>query len=191
MQLPRLTDVGDTFAAEVASCMPEGSMVTFTFVGYPGATLAFSRINVDAKLMEMGFYDKPTRDTPPDGVILYADVAGEWLRFTRTAGTRGGVGWRIVKANPEPKAPTPAPEPPKAPAARPESAAPAPRAPAPSRAESESPEGKRENIRAAYSRELTYVLAGPAKIAKKAKADFDVNAAVSVMLIEMAKRGCL
>lgn len=197
-QLPRLTEIGDTFAAVVASCLPVEDKAHFTFVGYDGA-LTFSRINVDAKLMDMGFYDKPTRNSDPDGVILYADVAGETLRFTRVAGTRGGIGWRIEKVAPvaPPVAPPvaakapPAPEPPERVVTLPRDGT-ARVVQAGERIQVDAtPEAKRENIRAAYERELAYVLAGPYKLAKKAKAGFDVAAATSTILIEMAKRGCL
>ncbi len=189
---PKLTDVGDTATLTITSCVPQttpkGEAVVFSFEGHDD-TLMLPRLGVDGALMRLGFYDKPTRGEDGDGIVRYDDVKGERLVFSRTAPKRGTTpGWFIDK--PKPEAPPVAAE-----------APPAPERPAPHRSVSDQldagadaldwAEAKRDVIRAAYLRELDFVLGDPAKRAKKAKLPLDLNAAVATLLIAMDRRGCL
>lgn len=215
MPLPRLTEIGDSFTGTVRLIVLEGAdkeFARFFFDGFADhESLQFKRIHIDAKLMDLGYYDPPNpnaRAADVDGVVRYDEVHGETLVFTVVAAKRPGAkGWRIAKVEP-PKPPAPAPEPPKAVVTAPEASAPPPRVitqrdvdagrvkmSEPAR---ESPEVRRAACRARYDEEAVRIQAvlvpQLAKIVKKQKGKlvvtFDVNAAAGSVVIAMEKRGC-
>lgn len=100
--IPRLTEIGDTFTGKVAKCWPENDSkgfpyVHFTFHHFDG-DLKIGAMGCNGKLIAMGFHDAPDADHP-DGVIRYDEVADEELTFARVGPARGGNPlWRIEKA---------------------------------------------------------------------------------------------
>lgn len=207
MKLPRLTEIGDSFTGVVESCVPEGENVRFTFEGYD-EPMVRSRLGVDGAFLRMGFSFAPDR-AGTDPVIDYAGVKGERLTFRRTPPTRGTTpAWRIERAG----APTVIADLPKIPDTPPKSfvtdadakfsvpkslekvtAVTTGRTIQATIAKMEDADLKRAEIHTAYERELAYVLAAPLALIRKKKAEknFDINAAVSLLMIEQAKRGCL
>lgn len=187
--IPRLSEVGDRFEAEVASCVPQttpkGEAVVFGFVGYSD-TLILPRLGVDGALIRMNFYDKPERGDSGDGVVRYDEVPGTRLVFLRTPPTRGTApGWRIEKPDAAP--------PVEAPRSVTNTDRPVSRPPVDA-----DPEAKRQVVRDRYLAECVNVMATVVpelqKIAKAKKIklaiNFDVNAAVANQIISMEKRGC-
>jgi hypothetical protein len=183
----------------------EGADVAFTFAEY-GEPLIRTRVGVDAALLQADFAE-PAQRAGDDPVIVYERVEGYRVKFSRVPPKRQGAppAWRFetVVATPAPTAPTPA-------TVKPEGKAPPPVADA-KRAEPltsftqrdvdagrvvvgnpPTPEEKRDVVRAAYVRELRFVIKDVLPIIKKAKIkDFDVNAAVATLCIAQDRRGCL
>lgn len=187
--LPRLTEPGDRAVLPVASVVlqetAKGQGVVFTFTGYADS-LMLPRLGVDGALIRLGYYDPPTRGgSEPDGVVLYDQVAGDFLEFARTeVGRNGKPGWRIDAA---PKAEQAGvAEPPKASAER-----------TPEVRQPDLAEQKRQVVRDRYLAEVEHnmnvVVPAMLAIAKKHKIkvsiNFDVNAAVANQVISMEKRG--
>lgn len=213
MPLPRLSEIGDTFTGTVRALVLEGDekqFARFYFEGYEDFdSLQFSRLNIDAKLMDMGFYEPPGRNAPAsqvDGVVLYDQTHGERFTFSRVPPTRGKLpGWRIEKAAKPKPAPAPA-EPPRAVSAPPtRSAAPFHKAmDAPGadfrRSPEKSPAQKRDEARARFDEEAARIVAVtvPAlqKAARKAKVKLPptvsweaIFSAASGVVIALEKRG--
>jgi hypothetical protein len=184
---PKLTEVGDSAILKVAKCLPvstdEGEAVEFQWAAFPNDPKRFPRVGVDFALIEMGYvYD--------GGVVAYDQVAGDFLKFSRTKPKRGTVpAWRIEKAPPTTEKAEPQGELRAVPTAEKVTTVSTGDA---IRREMESQE-KRDLVHAAYERELAFVLADVLPKVRKAKAvaSFDVNAAVATLMIQEDRRGCL
>lgn len=198
----------------------QGPMAEFVFVGFEQEPpLRLNRLGVDGALLRMNFAF-PAERGGTEPIIDYAGVAGEALVFERRAPLRGKIPtWRIEKAptvaayapgvvaaaTTEVRTATPpAPDPlgdvhhvvtdADKPVFRPPASVRTANVNVPTRTGFlDADADKRAVIHAAFERELAYVLGEPLKLVRKKKAEktFDISAAVALLMIEQAKRGCL
>jgi hypothetical protein len=202
MSLPRLIEIGDSAVLTVASCVPievdDGPAVRFTFAESADDILTLPRMGVDGALLQMNLI-VPGGGRGDEPVIDYAGLAGEQFRFSRGTPRRGTrPTWKIEKVLPFA---TPAP-----PVSDPRVSLGAVRAASEaaggptiggvleammSGGGTDTEEAKRAVIRAAYLRELEWVLDEPLKRAKKKKVELDINAAVAFLCIQQDRRRCL